>query len=184
MYSLLHLECHVISISNLNFLGLLSTESGKRDQENTLQHTATHSRSLGLFFLVSFQRKRDLENEIIDSDGILNQAHCNTLQHTATHCNTLQHTATHWWNPQSGTESFIWWIQTIVVHAVCDVFSIFRVQYIQCLTEFVCDIFVYVRIQYIQCLIEFVRDIHPENEDMYSGYSVSDRVRVWYIHIY
>jgi len=23
------------------------------------------------------------------------QAHCNTLQHTATHCNTLQHTATH-----------------------------------------------------------------------------------------
>ena len=23
-------------------------------------------------------------------------AHCNTLQHTATHCNTLRHIATHW----------------------------------------------------------------------------------------
>ena len=62
--------------------------------------------------------------------------------------------------------------------SVSFVFRIFRIQDIQCLTEFVCDIFVYLRIQYIQCLIEFVRDIHPENEDMYSGYSVSDRVRV------
>ena len=30
-YSLLHLECHFISISNLNLLGLFSTERGKRD---------------------------------------------------------------------------------------------------------------------------------------------------------
>ena len=28
-YSLLHLECHLISISNLNLLGLFSTERGK-----------------------------------------------------------------------------------------------------------------------------------------------------------
>jgi len=48
------------------------------------------------------------------------------------------------------------------------------IQDIQCLIEFVCDIFIYIR---IQCLIEFVCDIHPENEYMYSGYSVSDRVR-------
>jgi len=34
IYSLLHLECHVISISNLNLLGLFSTERGKRDPEN------------------------------------------------------------------------------------------------------------------------------------------------------
>jgi len=33
-YSLLHLECHVISISNLNLLGLFSTERGKRDLKN------------------------------------------------------------------------------------------------------------------------------------------------------
>ena len=29
--SLLHLECRVISISNLNLIGLFSTERGKRD---------------------------------------------------------------------------------------------------------------------------------------------------------
>ena len=33
-YSLLHLECHFISIANLNLLGLFSTERGKRDLEN------------------------------------------------------------------------------------------------------------------------------------------------------
>jgi len=33
-YSILHLECHLISISNLNLLGLFSTERGKRDLEN------------------------------------------------------------------------------------------------------------------------------------------------------
>ena len=33
-YSLLHLECHLISISNLNLLGFFSTERGKRDLEN------------------------------------------------------------------------------------------------------------------------------------------------------
>jgi len=32
--SLLHLECHLISISNLNLLGLFSAERGKRDLEN------------------------------------------------------------------------------------------------------------------------------------------------------
>jgi len=37
-YSLLHLECHVISISNLNLLGLFSTERGKRDLENKIIH--------------------------------------------------------------------------------------------------------------------------------------------------
>jgi len=34
LYSLLHLVCHLISISNLDLLGLFSTESGKRDIEN------------------------------------------------------------------------------------------------------------------------------------------------------
>ena len=34
IYSLLHLECHLISISNLNLLGLFSIERGKRDLEN------------------------------------------------------------------------------------------------------------------------------------------------------
>jgi len=34
MYSLLHLECDVISISHLNLLGLFSTERGNRDLEN------------------------------------------------------------------------------------------------------------------------------------------------------
>jgi len=33
-YSLLNLECHLISNSNLNLLGLFSTEHGKRDLEN------------------------------------------------------------------------------------------------------------------------------------------------------
>ena len=35
-YSLLHLECHSISISNLNLLGLVRTERGKRDPENQI----------------------------------------------------------------------------------------------------------------------------------------------------
>jgi len=33
-YSLLHLECHFISVSNLNLLGLSSTERGTRDLKN------------------------------------------------------------------------------------------------------------------------------------------------------
>ena len=36
LYSLLHLECHFISISNLNLLGLFPTERGKRDLENQI----------------------------------------------------------------------------------------------------------------------------------------------------
>ena len=39
IYSLLHLECDVISISNLNLIGLFSTESGKRDLELDLRLT-------------------------------------------------------------------------------------------------------------------------------------------------
>jgi len=35
-YSLLFLECHLISISNLNFPGLFSTKRGKRDLENNV----------------------------------------------------------------------------------------------------------------------------------------------------
>ena len=35
-YSLLHFECHLITISNLNFRGLFSTERVKRDQENQI----------------------------------------------------------------------------------------------------------------------------------------------------
>jgi len=31
-YGLLHLECHVVSISNLKLLGFFSTERGKRDE--------------------------------------------------------------------------------------------------------------------------------------------------------
>ena len=34
MYSLLHLECHLILFSNLNLFGLFATERGKRDVEN------------------------------------------------------------------------------------------------------------------------------------------------------
>jgi len=34
IYSLLHLECHSIPISNLNLLGLFSTERGKSDLKN------------------------------------------------------------------------------------------------------------------------------------------------------
>jgi len=34
MYSLLNLKCHFISISNLNLLGLFSTERGNKDLEN------------------------------------------------------------------------------------------------------------------------------------------------------
>ena len=33
-YSLLHLECYLILMSNLNLIGLFSTERGKRDLEN------------------------------------------------------------------------------------------------------------------------------------------------------
>jgi len=36
VYSLLHLECHSISFSNLNLLGRFSTERGKRDLENSI----------------------------------------------------------------------------------------------------------------------------------------------------
>jgi len=35
-YSQLHLECHLISISNLNLLGLFSMQRGKRDLENQI----------------------------------------------------------------------------------------------------------------------------------------------------
>ena len=34
MFSLLHLECHLISIPNLNLFGLFSTERGNRDLAN------------------------------------------------------------------------------------------------------------------------------------------------------
>jgi len=34
MQSLLHLECHLILNSNLNVIGLFSTERGKKDLEN------------------------------------------------------------------------------------------------------------------------------------------------------
>ena len=34
IYSILHVECHLISSSNLNFLGLFSTDRDKRDLEN------------------------------------------------------------------------------------------------------------------------------------------------------
>ena len=34
MYSLLHVECPLITISDVNLLGLFSTERGKRDLEN------------------------------------------------------------------------------------------------------------------------------------------------------
>jgi len=34
MYSLLHLECHLILISNLNLVSLFSTERGNRDLED------------------------------------------------------------------------------------------------------------------------------------------------------
>jgi len=33
-YGLLHLECHLISIFNLNLIGLFSTERGKRDLQS------------------------------------------------------------------------------------------------------------------------------------------------------
>ena len=36
LYSLLHLECHFISVSNINLLGLFSTERGYRDRENEI----------------------------------------------------------------------------------------------------------------------------------------------------
>jgi len=38
-YSQLHLECRPISISNLNFIGLFSTERIKRDIENNRKET-------------------------------------------------------------------------------------------------------------------------------------------------
>jgi len=34
IHSLLHLECHLILISNLNLIGLFSAERGKKDLEN------------------------------------------------------------------------------------------------------------------------------------------------------
>ena len=34
MYSLLHLKCHLISVSNLNLFGLFSTECGTGDLNN------------------------------------------------------------------------------------------------------------------------------------------------------
>jgi len=51
---------------------------------NTLQHTATHCRTLG-------------QHTATHCNTLQHTAtHCRTLgQHTATHCNTLQHTATH-----------------------------------------------------------------------------------------
>ena len=36
MYSLLHLECHPISISNLNLVGLFPIKLAKRDLEDTI----------------------------------------------------------------------------------------------------------------------------------------------------
>ena len=57
MYGLLHLECHSITISNLNFMWLLSTERGK-------QISISNCNLLGLF--VMERGKRDLENQIID----------------------------------------------------------------------------------------------------------------------
>jgi len=49
--SLLHLECHSISISNLNFVGLFSVERGKKDLENYIISISNLK-----IFLFSFQR--------------------------------------------------------------------------------------------------------------------------------
>ena len=38
LYSLLHLECHLILISNLNLLGHFSTERGKSLKPTELDH--------------------------------------------------------------------------------------------------------------------------------------------------
>jgi len=38
LYSLLHLQCHSISISNLNLVGLFSTKLGKRDLEDQINN--------------------------------------------------------------------------------------------------------------------------------------------------
>ena len=48
------------------------------------------SLSLSLSFSLSLCACSDLQQRI----RLIDCAHCNTLQHTATHCNTLQHTAT------------------------------------------------------------------------------------------
>jgi len=55
MYSLLHLECHLISFSNLNLLGLLSDERGKRDLENEERPDFCHVQPIasGVSFLHS-----------------------------------------------------------------------------------------------------------------------------------
>jgi len=55
---------------------------------HTLQHAATHCNTLQQVYY-------SLEPVQIGSMDEDDDAHCNTLQLTATHCNTPQHTATH-----------------------------------------------------------------------------------------
>ena len=73
---------------------------------NTLQHTATHCKTLqhicntlqhAKIYCNTFATLcNTLQHTIASSCSTLQHTatHCNTLQHTATHCNTLQHTAT------------------------------------------------------------------------------------------
>jgi len=63
---------------------------------NTIQHCNTHE-ACSTCQLIG-ERARTTRTPTFFAwclPGILCNAHCTTLQHTATHCNTLQHTATH-----------------------------------------------------------------------------------------
>ena len=44
---------------------------------------------------ISMWRAKNTRENAAEDLPMRSDAHCNTLQHTATHCNTLQHTATH-----------------------------------------------------------------------------------------
>ena len=64
---------------------------------NTLQHTATHlSRFIEFQLMLGYVDKKAVADGWHDCNTLWHSAtYCCTLQHTNAHCNTLQHTATH-----------------------------------------------------------------------------------------
>ena len=119
-YSESHVECHLSPISDLNLIGLFSTERSKRDLGldnasdalcrnflaiSTPQHVATRCNTLQRIARNTLQHTATHCNAPEHFDVLCRSSHslisdqllniCTTLQHTVTNCKPLQHAATH-----------------------------------------------------------------------------------------
>ena len=87
------LQCFDPCIPN----GLAISSRGGKPYCNTLQHTATHGKTLQHIAKLLHSQNRASSSRDKESHrqlAVCNK-YCDTLLHTATHCSTLQHTATH-----------------------------------------------------------------------------------------